>query len=133
MTRDEILQMEAGREIDALVAELVMGWTKVRKASTWESAAMIYSGTFVYTIGVTPDQKTNDVIPYHSTDIAAAWQVVEKMRLVGVSMWIGPHLDNEWAVQIKPSINNYHEFVRADTAPLAICRAALLAVMESTP
>lgn len=56
----------------------------------------------------------------YSTDIADAWRVAEKLcATVGKQpvsgLWLA-YIDSNWA--------------EAETAPLAICRAALIAVME---
>jgi len=123
MTRDEILNMPEGRELDALVAEKVMGcdtkqfiWKRYGKPDAIQDCE--YGGPCNY-----------------STDIAAAWQVVEKME----------HDDWWWeAANVVPNSDPIvYEFkwthrgvIKAfyaceDTIPLAICRAALLAVMES--
>lgn len=63
-------------------------------------------------------------IPYYSTDIAAAWWVVEKLHLE-----VGPWQVLGWRA------STYHDwndpqvvFAIGETAPLAICRAALKAV-----
>jgi len=106
MTRDEILAMEPGRELDALVAEKVMGWTHYREE--WG--------------GVVPDS-----ISHYSTDISAAWEVVEKM---------GPF--TQLTADIYNGITVWHcsfsvvDSVDAVTAPEAICKAALLAALEVT-
>jgi hypothetical protein len=100
MTRDEILKMEAGWEMDAKVGALIMGKKKLIEFDCFEP----------------------------STDISAAFEVLEKLgevswslspcwslgtgKRVGFSFWIGG------------------ETTVAPTAPLAICRAALLAVMD---
>ena len=76
MTRDEILKMEAGRELDALVAEHVMGWTKVRR---------VYNGAlgFHQWRGRYPGQPEYEaherIIGLYSTYIAAAWIVLEEI------------------------------------------------------
>jgi hypothetical protein len=113
--------------LDALVAERVMGWTEV--AAEHRSVA---SHWYVPS-GVNPASRPNrgmrQQIPEYSTDIAAAWQVVEKIRehfdtvdfhvcTDGVRVLIG---DAEapapaaW-ITVDP---------REGGAPLAICRAAL--------
>jgi len=108
-------ELEAGRELDALVAEKVMGWKKLNDTGlSWRS----------------PDEGFSN-LPYFSTDISAAWQVVEKMR---ETRWIEVHstIDGEWAAFYTPigttDMNQaIHEYAKASTAPLAICRAALKA------
>lgn len=62
----DIDKLEAGRELDALVAEKVMGWT------TFEE----YGQTFWRA----PNDGTRYLEPREfSTDIAAAWEVVKKL------------------------------------------------------
>lgn len=63
MTREEILAMEAGRELDALVAVKIIGLEVEEKE---DHLRMYVKGTR------TP-------ILTHSTDISAAWRVVEKV------------------------------------------------------
>lgn len=78
------------------------------------------------------------VVPEYSTDIAAAWEVVEKLRgrkwFVEVTVRT-PHYDDVEVVlcrgfdnrlPVKPS-----HYAVADTAPLTICRAALSAAGET--
>jgi hypothetical protein len=96
MTREEILNMPAGREMDALIAEKVIDpdWVKLK-----------------------------NLCPHYSTDIAAAWELVEKMKYF--TLYRG---DGYWECEYS---GQYLESIDAETAPLAICRAALLAVIES--
>jgi hypothetical protein len=69
------------------------------------------------------------VYPNYSTDIGAAWLVVEKMReqthFINVE-WT----DSKWYCRIIwPPFGEWHQIANsADTAPLAICRAALAAL-----
>ena len=73
-------------------------------------------------------------VPEFSTDIAAAFQVVEAMREKG---WVlfdlnWPHTGNQWAAMFARWGQNATEG-RADTAPEAICRAALAALETEAP
>ena len=121
MTRDEILNMEAGREMDTLVAEKVMGFPVKIGDITGEP----YHAQFGYSM------------PNYSTNIAAAWMVVEKLQnqypafnLVWVKLQIlKPEiaLRRAWRANFQGSTLSD---AFADTAPLAICRAALLAMLE---
>jgi len=67
-----------------------------------------------------------DAIPHYSTDIAAAWLVVEKMNNPRVAI---ESSENEkygkWFVMFGDDLENG---AFADTAPLAICLAALRTV-----
>jgi len=116
--------MEAGREMDALVAEL-MGW---------ESQYIEYGGSAGEYVWVLPDGKWQHEpdVPEYSTDIAAAWLVVEKFL---------PHFRIEcfedsvntdekgWHCDIW-TVRGHACAEGCDTAPLAICRAALKAIEE---
>lgn len=90
------------REIDALVAEKVMGLHDTHAIQYGEKA-----------------------IPNYSTDISAAWEVVEKM-MKGEAGPIGSlQIDcmwPEWRVKYLDTIT------RSDSAPLAIALAALKSV-----
>ena len=135
MTRDEILAMEAGRELDALVAEKVMGFAIMRENDMPVMRNSFYDPRL---IGIGGQRLPP---PLFSADIAPAWGVVE--QLVGEDR-AGPglyfqmtHDWNEgygtWATFDWKGVTDTHPLytARADTAPLAICRAALLAVMEA--
>jgi hypothetical protein len=115
MTRDEILNMPAGREMDYLVAEMVM---KIRP----RIASTEYIGKEV--VGRKYDAVINHEIielPFYSTDISAAWEVILEMREngFGCDMDVG---SKGWGCRFGVG----GEIVTAESMPLAICRAALL-------
>ena len=107
----DIDKMEAGPEMDALVAERVMGWTAERKPGL--PHLWLPPGHFIS--GWSP-----------STDISAAWQVVEKMLEKHEAFHLEYIPDKQWYAMFW--FATY--FTSADTAPLAICRAALKAVVD---
>ena len=119
-------KLESGRELDDLVAEKVMG----------------------YRIPVQESLIGNEwsPIPHYSTDIAAAWQVIEKLTsqnagpdkacieaIINTPKYPGwptyvrdgeeEHQD-EWCVEWVDGIDTI-DVAFGKTAPLAICRAAL--------
>lgn len=100
-------QMPAGPELDAIIAEKVMGWKRVpgTESGAWMDPC-------------TNDGRMGSWSP--STDIAAAWEVVEKLKLSLIPTNKG------WIV----SQHHLFEgpFGEDETAPLAICRAALAAI-----
>lgn len=112
-------EMEAGPEMDALIAERVMEWTLVEN----QGAA---GGRFWQGGDVAFGDMSEFYPPRFSTDIVAAWEVVEKlagdefgrveltwdMREGG---WVC-----SWGIR-------FGARAVALTAPLAICRAALAA------
>jgi hypothetical protein len=67
-------------------------------------------------------------LPYYSTDIAAAWQVVERMHYNHWKLTLEYVPSKEWWYAAFDMIGRVGG--STGTAPLAICRAALLAVME---
>lgn len=114
MSKDEILAMKPGRELDALVAEKVMGLPKPYETRP--------GGDWVYNV-------QDSFVPVrtlkrYSTDISAAWEVVEKMDADSFDLKI-----------IKSG--QYNEVTIGDKTVVrvnileAICKAALLVVMES--
>ncbi|GAA0396683.1 BC1872 family protein [Paenibacillus motobuensis] len=111
MNREQIIAKWDGMtpcERDAWVAEAVFGWDSVR----------IKNARIAWELGVCGAE----TVPYYTSDISAAWAVVEKA---------------EWSAKIKyartNTCANFHrngwaQFdVYAPTAPEAICLAAIFA------
>ncbi len=100
MNREEILAMKPGPELDALVAKKVMGWIEMDEP---ESTRLLYR-----------------MPKWYSTHIGPAWLVVEQLkdRFRGIEWYT-----IEWRASF--GIGAY-----APTVPEAICKAALLAVLE---
>lgn len=69
-------------------------------------------------------------VPSYATDIAAAWQVVEKMRGDGYTfgLWGGAD-DDPWEADFS---DRPIDWTQARTAPRAICEAALAAIGRDT-
>jgi len=120
MTETEFLALEP-REQDALVAEKVMGWTAKRLGKEpWPDGS--------YCDGITNSSCTEF---WFTEEIAPAWQVVEKMREEGHT-FVLHHSDILFARFFLTSDGGIVRKDRdywgeADTAPLAICLAALRA------
>lgn len=150
-------ELPAGRELDALVAERVMGQTSEKVShkigqpgrtnadgkfeplgpplmrDEWElrehGKPIMVHGELMHGYFPLP-------LPHYSTDIGAAWQVVEQMRRRGMSLILNcmDYCENKGNV---PPLDSYFagfceitgaEMVEAITAPLAICKASLKAV-----
>ena len=117
MTRDEILTMPAGREMDALIGDFVLVLT-VDPTRCPYCAGDLWQGK-------DRSRCTNCsrwlYSPYkqYSDEIESAWEVVEKMKFISLNRhavyWIC-HFDD----------GQYEDIAQGETAPLAICRAALL-------
>jgi hypothetical protein len=104
LTREQILAMSAGMEIDTLIAERVMGYTRETDA--------------------------------YSTDVADAWDVVCKLKSMGWRCYVRDLPDDgiftagtACEFQKGDCRGKSTDHVEASSVPLAICRAALLAIL----
>lgn len=108
--------MNPGRELDALVAEKVLGYRLVGDGQM----------EIPPTRGLRP-------IPSYSEDVAAAWEVVEKLKELAPPT-ANPEIEiTAWRGHVRVDLLGFgYDFPvieeMADTAPHAICLAALKAV-----
>jgi CO dehydrogenase/acetyl-CoA synthase alpha subunit len=103
MNKDEILNMRADRDTDSAIADKIFG--------------------LIPCVGG----------PRHySTDIKAAWEVVDEMERRNYYLVAGSLPSYTYAMFAKADGNQYSERVEANVhaLPLAICRAALLTIMK---
>jgi len=113
---------ETGREMDALIAEKVMGLRL-----DWEFAEYQNGEPTVPTLRDKYDEI--GMLPLYSTDISAAWTIVEKLcgeygcDVVKVCKRDPDLGHGEWSCNFGRGWEAFGE-----TAPLAICRAALFRV-----
>ncbi len=134
--------MKAGRELDALVAENVMGWHVYEsgRCSLMARQTLPDGDEIEHIIATTHPWETADYSP--STDIAAAWQVVEKLMEKGWTVTLAPRQFEKYPenrfkfhgcrmVGDPQTMQSFSD--HADTAPLAICLAALKAVNFEVP
>jgi hypothetical protein len=113
--------MDAGHELDAEVAEKVMGLPVCDKPRTTELPERC--NLFMVREHLAPDDL---MMPAYSTSIEAAWQVVEHMHgRVVIDHWYGGTYK---VIIYVPSSGRPSVEAIGATAPLAICRAALAAV-----
>lgn len=131
--------MEAGREMDQIIATEVMGWPEIipGEVSHEEQPLVCFIGRDRH-IEVRQREVRGIWIFERwspSIDIAPAMEIVEKLRdRHGITISAGPEDEgmDDWVVTVKEY--GYRPFqdqtweARADTLPLAICKAALLAV-----
>jgi hypothetical protein len=123
--------MEAGRELDTIVAERVMGWINCGQLGNewggqWGGCPPYWSQYGDRCL----------LIPSYSTDIAAAWLVVEKLRTEGLHLQMNDTLSAyrarfftvastvKWDQESADGA--YYQF--ASTPAHAICLAALKAL-----
>ena len=125
--------MKAGREMDALIAEKVFDYERMTEQH-W-SEAMGYKNDGSHNERIIVSCKTRDSIkllnhryasfaPNYSTSIAAAWDVLEKLSLMGIYMRISNvNGVGRFRVATEDRMTDFHT-----SAPHAICEAALKAV-----
>ena len=119
MTRDEILAMKPGRELDALVMRIVFNAEKkdIGDECYWVSE---FDGEEVcWPRWFSP-----------STDIAAAWEVFELNGTQGIIAYQGVEYICTLFAKWDENGHAVHVKATGGTAPEAICKAALLAVMD---
>jgi hypothetical protein len=127
--------MEAGRELDALIAEKVMGWSSQADGLYWDAGnhrTRLVLGSIIAKkrdeMGL---ENAHGFVFAPSTNIADAWEVVRKMGMVLIenSGEAFGKLD-EWNVQfVGHDKEGEPHWVSesAETVELAICLAALKA------
>jgi hypothetical protein len=113
--------MKPGRELDALIAEKVMGYSDVKvgfiDGINWDK-------------GFPPGKKIAHAISHYSTDISAAWEVVDKL-LDKWSFDLSSISGKYFRVILTGGGNESHLkrlVVETETATHAICLAALKAM-----
>ena len=105
--------MEAGRELDALIAEKVMGLHITEESRNTDCPVYDIKNAGRFFAPISP----------YSTSIAAAWEVVFQ---VGTAMQLFLYTTGFWEANllIRDTLFNGE----GSTAPLAICHAALKAI-----
>jgi len=135
MNKENIHQLEAGRELDRLVAEKVLGWRcdlapYLKKGVQW--CWIDADNNVIDFAGVKGDDATeNDVLPKFSTDIADTQIVVEYLgyKYQWVNVCFRPDNVERYECKVDYSYDGLAtHVVYADTASLAICRCALFIV-----
>lgn len=99
--------MPAGEEIDILVARNVLGHTVQQ-----DSSGQWFEGF--------------TSLARYSDSLQSAWNAAERVISTKNAFYTVSRKGTQWMAEFQ--INKVRHFAFADTAPLAICRAALLAV-----
>lgn len=137
--------MQAGRELDALIAEKVMGFERDKINSKyfhkkeldtvlnepWVRTCVLSLGDADFRDKTTLEQAFTgvNVIPHYSNSIDAAWEVVGKVLSHedrGYSFDLATRGDGSWECQFYYPYDSVTEY--GGTAPEAICKAALKSV-----
>ncbi len=132
--------LPAGQDLDALIAEMVMGWHRPNNARRW---CVLQEGPRLGSGQVTEESQTLPVAVRHenewhpSTDIAHAFEVVRKLAENLPEDRSYCHFDlmgpsnrkpiSDWLCSFTPYLGfDEGYYAEGETASLAICRAALL-------
>jgi hypothetical protein len=130
--------MKTGRELDALIAEKVMGWTDIEEDESDPNTRYSWNEAFIGLDPTAPGCFRS--IPCYSTDMAAAWEVLEKMQAQGYRwcLLIRDELKSDTRILPYAEFLHYGKyapgkvdtcvFAEDESMPLAICLAALRAV-----
>ena len=136
MTKEQIRATKPGRELDAWIAEKVLGkkvaWVESPEAANreWLAKGAPYTVDELHMIWA---------LPGYSTEIAAAWELVEAAAKEGHTVAVDySNVTNRWAAYVSGSrqacqghyVVGDGGYAEATTAPEAICKAALLAAMS---
>lgn len=149
--------MKPNRDFDILIAEKVMGLKNVHWSNhdIEEEGSEHIGGLYRTALVYQPYHDCESLfreVPFYGTEIGAAWEVVEKLRSMDLTVdvssypesreWLSSHYDgaaNEWVLKkvtlyYQCSICKYEPIVGAwigvcdpcaNSAPEAICTAAL--------
>lgn len=135
------MDYKPGRELDALVAEKVMGWTKEPciRYGMWKAEQTEHPGFRWTAPGESIKEsyiKDRSYPAPYSTDIAAAWQVVDKLQTT-LGVWINidmpgyhpPGVEITFPTEdLEGLLPNKKFYQGGADVPHAICLAALRAV-----
>ncbi len=115
---------KAGGKLDALIAEKLFG-DKFEFHKTFDG----YYRPWV------EDPIAFEPCPDYSTDISAAWKVVEKLLTLlpnqdfHIEHWRDDGTETSgWQVSSCYELGEWKDWIRAETLPLAVCSAALKSI-----
>lgn len=121
--------LNPSRELDVLIAEKILGWTEIQFIPSGHTAEIVPQG-------IKPNERPSPyteyrpkhVVPNFSTDIKDAWEVIEKLGTID-SIFGDVTIERDQTLNgatWKVVIDGAEIF--SETAPHAICLAALEAI-----
>lgn len=134
-TREQILSEPAGPDLDSLVARLVMGYRLCRMprgTGAWAMPSAAVAPDLTWLDG--PWRSLGEFRP--STQMDDAWEVMSnvperyKIRQAGVVMDEPTRTRAFCDLHSGGGVDEKAQYQMAPVVPLAICRAALLAVLD---
>ena len=135
MTKEDVLAMEAGVELDAKVLKDIFDCDVKIKGMSWqEDGGPFYC--FCRCEDMDKQLEHRDCEHHYraaispSTDISAAWQVVEKLIKRYIFDLYYDDVGELWVCKL---FDGQQEYKSYGEAPEAICRTALLTKLEGNP
>jgi len=124
LTREIVLAEPPGKRLDSWIAEKVMGWE-------YKDAIYSWGEVLRPSQWIKPNGWPVDRVSCYSTDTAAVWEVAEQLQKQGyvVCIELLPYEETSVGVYEADPANQI-AYAKAQTPAEAICKAALLAVME---
>lgn len=139
MTREEIMAMVPGRELDAMIAEKIMKWEWI-KYRWWDGTEkdLLTNGECV-PHGDDFDRLGDKLLywdmPNWSDNIMDSWEVVGKVNYLYLYRWDDQPCEfivkpGEWECKLTDRVEERFIGI-GKTAPEAICKAALLTLCDN--
>ena len=129
MDRKEMMQLGNGPAMDILVAEQIMGWQLEKDEVKIKRLNEFFSHNEERRWWLMPGGGWYDEPPSFSTDIAAAWQVVESMNRQGYQLHLSQGDDESHASFT--TAGSHSDSIVEKSVTAAICKAALHIVFDS--
>ncbi len=126
ISREEIMRLGAGREMDLLVAEQVMDWQLETDGPKLKKLNSYFPRDDRRRWWRTPDGGWQYDPPGYSSDIKDGWKIVERMRTNGKSLSLFQDSNGNRVAFDEPDAAEA-DYVVDKHILLAICKAALIA------
>ena len=123
----EIIQLNAGRELDILVSEQLMGWQIETDESKLKGLKGFLSRDVEHKWWRTPEGAWHCDPPSYSSDINAAWRVVEMMKNKGQVLFLSQS-SGESRVAFDEARTTSPNYITERSTTEGICKAALIAI-----
>ena len=131
MTKEEILAMKAGRDLNIRVAENVMGCTfLVDEIFGDTESSPLFEGEVPFPVVRPFNNQVFGPLRHYSEDITAAEHVVEKLENYDIRVEFNHYTENWEAEFSEKETDASYPVATASDISEAICKAALLTMLE---
>jgi len=124
-SKKEIVQLSAGREIDVLVAEQMMGWQIETDQKKLRKLQEYFCRDEERRWWRAPEGGWYSDPPSYSSDIDVAWRIVERMNSRGQYLFLSQS-DEEYKVAFDEPRTINPDYISEKSVAFAICKAALV-------